>query len=167
SLQEATRRDARDPLRPGPRRRDRQHPRDPRASVPGHPKEALRTRDDHGREEQPSAPRLAAGEREEAGPGPAERNNPGADRRRDALAVDDTVVRGQIAQAWREALALALGIAYPTKETIRPLLAKAHTQALGLAVESEFPTKESIKLLLAKAHTQMLALVARAPGAAD
>src|SRR5216117_928393 len=87
--------------------------------------------------------------------------------RRDALAVDDTVVRGQIAQAWREALALALGIAYPTKETIRPLLAKAHTQALGLAVESEFPTKESIKLLLAKAHTQMLDLVARAPGAAD
>ncbi|TLZ80126.1 MAG: hypothetical protein E6K07_01835 [Methanobacteriota archaeon] len=90
--------------------------------------------------------------------------------RRDALAVDDTVVRGQIAQAWREALALALTIAYPTKETIRPLLAKAHAQALELAVESEFPTKESIKFLLAKAHTQMLALVAlvaRAPGAAD
>src|SRR5439155_1201417 len=35
--------------------------------------------------------------------------------RRDVLAVDDTVVRGQIAQAWREALALALGIAYRTK----------------------------------------------------
>ena len=90
--------------------------------------------------------------------------------RRDALAVDDTVVRGQIAQAWREALALALTIAYPTKETIGPLLAKAHAQALELAVESEFPTKESIKFLLAKAHTQMLALVAlvaRAPGAAD
>ena len=87
--------------------------------------------------------------------------------RRDALAVDDTVVRGQIAQAWREALALALTIAYPTKETIRPLLAKAHAQALELAVESEFPTKESIRFLLAKAQAQMLALVARAPGAAD
>src|SRR2546425_635195 len=84
-----------------------------------------------------------------------------------ALAVDDTVVRGQIAQAWREALALALEIGYPTKETIRPLLAKAHAQALGLAVESEFPTKESIKFLLAKAYAQMLALVARVPGAAD
>src|SRR5207244_1139406 len=84
--------------------------------------------------------------------------------RRDALAVDDTVVRGQIAQAWREALALALTIAYPTKETIRPLLAKAHAQALELAVESEFPTKESIRFLLAKAQAQMLALVARAPG---
>jgi len=86
---------------------------------------------------------------------------------RDALEVDDTVVRGQIAQAWREALALALTIAYPTRETIRPLLAKAHAQALELAVESEFPTKESIKFLLAKAQAQMLALVARAPGAAD
>src|SRR6266704_912174 len=87
--------------------------------------------------------------------------------RRDALAVDDTVVRGQIAQAGRQALALALTIAYPTKETIRPLLAKAHAQALELAVESEFPTKESIRFLLAKAQAQMLALVARAPGAAD
>src|SRR5437870_1569152 len=76
-------------------------------------------------------------------------------------------VRGEIAQAWREALALALEIGYPTKETIRPLLAKAHAQALGLAVESEFPTKESVKFLLAKAYAQMRALVARAPGAAD
>src|SRR2546428_10794488 len=87
--------------------------------------------------------------------------------RRDALAVDDTVVRGQIAQAWRGALGLALTVAYPTKETIRPLLAKAHAQALELAVEAEFPTKESVKFFLARAHTQMLALFARAPRAAD
>src|SRR6266705_122094 len=86
---------------------------------------------------------------------------------RDALAIDDVVVRGQIAQAGMEALALALAAAYPTKDTIRPLLAKAHAQALELAVESEFPTKESIRFLLAKAQAQMLALVARAPGAAD
>src|SRR6184192_4054042 len=58
---------------------------------------------------------------------------------RDALAIDDVVVRGQIAQAGMEAL----------------------------AVESEFPTKETVKLLLAKAQAQMLALAARAPGAAD
>jgi len=87
--------------------------------------------------------------------------------RRDALAIDDTLVRGQIAQAGREALALALEIAYPTKETIGPLLAKAHMQALRLAVESEFPTKESINFLLAKAHSQMLALAARVPNASD
>src|SRR5437899_1044896 len=87
--------------------------------------------------------------------------------RRDALTIDDVVVRGQIAQAGVEALALALAAAYPTKETIRPLLAKAHTEAISLAVESEFPTKETVKLLLAKAQAQMLALAARAPGAAD
>lgn len=83
--------------------------------------------------------------------------------RREALAIDDAVVRGQIAQAGREALALALAAVYTTKETIGPLLAKAHRQALNLAVESEFPTKESITLLLAKAQSQALALVARAP----
>src|SRR5437870_2759856 len=58
--------------------------------------------------------------------------------RRDALAVDDTVVRGQIAQAWRVALALALTMAYPTKETIRPLLAKVdetRVKALTAALE--------------------------------
>ena len=87
--------------------------------------------------------------------------------RRDALAIDDALVRSQIAQAGREALALALAIAYPTKETIGPLLAKAHMQALRLAIESEFPTKESINFLLAKAHSQMLALAARVPNAAD
>jgi len=87
--------------------------------------------------------------------------------RRDALAIDDAVVRAQIAQAGRGALALALEIAYAAKDTIRPLLAKAHEEALRLAIASEFPTKESIKFLLTKAHAQMLALAARAPGAAD
>src|SRR5881296_2467533 len=53
--------------------------------------------------------------------------------RRDALAIDDLVVRSQIAQAGREALALALAAAYPTKETIGPLLVKAQSQALALA----------------------------------
>ena len=87
--------------------------------------------------------------------------------RRDALAIDDLVVRSQIAQAGREALALALAAAYPTKQTIGPLLAKAHAQALNLAVESEFPTKETIKLLLVKAQSQALALASRVPGASD
>jgi len=86
--------------------------------------------------------------------------------RREALAIDDAIVRGQIGQAGRQAFALALEIAYVTRETIGPLLAKAHAQALGLAVESEFPTKESIKFLLAKAQAQMLALAARVPSTA-
>ena len=86
---------------------------------------------------------------------------------RDALAMDDVVVRGQLAQAGREALALALDIAYPTKETVPLLLAKAAAQALSLSVESGFPTKESIKFLLAKAQAQANALNAKVPAAAE
>src|SRR5437879_11918209 len=57
--------------------------------------------------------------------------------RRDALAVDDTVVRGQIAQAWREALDLDLGIAYTTKGTIGKILATAHAVTVGLEEGSD------------------------------
>lgn len=87
--------------------------------------------------------------------------------RREALAIDDAVVRGQIANAGLHAFALAMESGYPTKETIRPLLAKAHARALSLAIESEFPTKESVKFLLAKAQAEMLALASRARGALD
>jgi len=86
--------------------------------------------------------------------------------RRDSLAVDDVVIRGQVAQAGREALGLALEIGYPTKETVPLLLAKAFRQALSLSLESEFPTKESIKFLLAKAQAQALALSSHVPAAA-
>ena len=86
---------------------------------------------------------------------------------RDALAVDDVVVRGQIAQAGREALGLALEIGYPTKETVPLLLAKAAQQALSLSVESGFPTKESVKFLLAKAAAQAKALSGKVPGTAE
>ncbi len=86
---------------------------------------------------------------------------------RESLAIDEVRIRWQIAQAGREAFALALRIAYPTKATMGPLLARAHGQALGLAMEAGFPTKESIGFLLARAQAQMLALASRAPAAAD
>ncbi len=87
--------------------------------------------------------------------------------RRDSLAVDDVVIRGQIAQAGREAVGLALEIGYPTKETVPLLLAKAFRQALNLSLESEFPTKASIQFLLAKAQAEALALSSRLPAAAE
>ena len=86
---------------------------------------------------------------------------------RETLAIDEGVIRGQIAQAGRQALALALAAAYPTKETIGPLLIKAFRDALTLSLESEFPTKESIKFLLAKAQSNAFALAARVPGGAE
>jgi large subunit ribosomal protein L10 len=84
---------------------------------------------------------------------------------RDALAVDETVIRGQIATASRQAFGLALDVGYATKATIQLLLAKAFQNALSLAIESEFPTKESVKFLLAKAQAQALALASKAPAA--
>lgn len=86
---------------------------------------------------------------------------------REALAVDDVVVRGQIAQAGMGALALALEIGYATKETVPLMLAKAAAQALALSVESGFPTKENVKFLLAKAQAQANALNAKVPAAAE
>ncbi len=86
---------------------------------------------------------------------------------RDALAVDDVVVRGQIAQAGMGALALAIEIEYATKETVPLMLAKAAQQALTLSIESEFPTKESIKFLLAKAQAQANVLSAQVPAASE
>ena len=83
--------------------------------------------------------------------------------RRDSLAIDDMVIRGQIALAGAQAYGLAMEIGYVTKETIRPMLAKAFQNALSLSIESEFPTKESVKFLLAKAQAQANALAARVP----
>ncbi len=86
---------------------------------------------------------------------------------RDALAVDDVVVRGQIATAGMQAIGLALEIGYATKETVPLMLAKAFRSALSLSVESGFPTKESVKFLLAKAQAQANALNALAPAAEE
>src|SRR3990170_3179389 len=87
--------------------------------------------------------------------------------RRDALAVDDVVVRAQLTEAGAGAFNLAMFVGYPTKATIVPLLTVAHAKALSLAVESGFPTPDSVKVLLAKARAQALALAGRAPGVAD
>jgi len=81
--------------------------------------------------------------------------------RREALAVDETALLGQIQLAARSVLSLALEIGYATPRTIRPLLARAHNAALALAVSASIPTKESLKLLLAKANAQVLSLAAR------
>src|SRR3990170_1710945 len=87
--------------------------------------------------------------------------------RREALAVDDVLVRAQVLQAGREAFNLAMFAGYPSKATIRPLISLAHAKAVALAVESGFPTKDSLTLILAKAQAQMLAVASRAPAAAD
>jgi large subunit ribosomal protein L10 len=74
------------------------------------------------------------------------------------LKVDLDATKKQIEASSQEAFALALGIAYATKETIKPLLQTAHQKAVALAVSAAIPTKDSIADLIRKANAEMTSL---------
>ncbi|MGD0450079.1 MAG: 50S ribosomal protein L10 [Candidatus Bathyarchaeia archaeon] len=76
----------------------------------------------------------------------------------DQLKVDVDATRKSVEQSNQEAFALAMGISYTTKETIKPLLQNAHQKALALAVGAAIPTKETIGDLIRKANMQMTTL---------
>jgi large subunit ribosomal protein L10 len=57
-----------------------------------------------------------------------------------------------------EAFQLAMGIAYPTAETIGPLLQFAQQQAMSLSVTAGVISKDTIGELLRKANAQMESL---------
>jgi len=78
--------------------------------------------------------------------------------KREVLAIPDGYYQTMFATAAHNARALAIEIAYCTKETIVPLVAKAFREAMGLSISAAIPTKENIKILLAKADSQMLAV---------
>ncbi|MDR0523428.1 MAG: 50S ribosomal protein L10 [Candidatus Methanoplasma sp.] len=77
---------------------------------------------------------------------------------KEVLAIPDGHYDMMFATAVRNARALAIEIAYPSKETIIPLVAKAFREALGLSISAAIPTKENIELLLSKADRQMLSI---------
>ncbi|MGD0071026.1 MAG: 50S ribosomal protein L10 [Candidatus Bathyarchaeia archaeon] len=74
------------------------------------------------------------------------------------LKVDIEATRKSIEQSNSEAFALALGIAYPTKDTIASLLQVAHQKAVALSVGAAVPTKETIADLIRKANMEMTSL---------
>lgn len=76
----------------------------------------------------------------------------------DQLKVDVDATRKSIETSNAEAFALALGIAYTTKETIVPLLQTAHQKAVALAVGAAIPTKDTIADLIRKASAEMTSL---------
>jgi large subunit ribosomal protein L10 len=76
----------------------------------------------------------------------------------DQLKVDVEATRRSVEQSHQQAFALALEIAYPTKDTIKPLLQLAHQKAIALAVAGAIPTKETIGDLLRKANAEMTSL---------
>lgn len=64
---------------------------------------------------------------------------------------------------YSNAFNLALGIDYPTKETVPLLLSKAHQNAFNLAISANILTKETAEHLLQKAYNQMLNLKEKIP----
>jgi large subunit ribosomal protein L10 len=76
----------------------------------------------------------------------------------DQLKIDIDATRRSVEQSNQEAFALAMGISYPTKDTIKPLLQNAHQKAVALAVGAAIPTKETIGDLIRKANAQMTSL---------
>ena len=81
--------------------------------------------------------------------------------KREVLAIPEGYYNNMFATAAYNARALAIGIAYTTKDTIVPLVAKAYREAMGLSIAAAIPTKENIAILLAKADSQMLALASK------
>jgi large subunit ribosomal protein L10 len=76
----------------------------------------------------------------------------------DQLKVDVDATRKSLEASIQEAFALAMGISYPTKDTIKPLLAQAHQKAVALAVAAAIPTKDTIGDLIRKANAEMTSL---------
>ncbi len=76
----------------------------------------------------------------------------------DQLKIDVDATRKSVEQSNQEAFALAMGISYPTKDTIKPLLQQAHQKAVALAVAAAIPTKDTIGELIRKANAEMTSL---------
>jgi large subunit ribosomal protein L10 len=70
------------------------------------------------------------------------------------LAVDETVILGQIALANRQAVALSLEAAIPTKQTAPALLTRAVRDARGLAVEAAIYEKDVVDVIIGKAYRE-------------
>ena len=76
----------------------------------------------------------------------------------DQLKLDIDATRMSVEQSNLEAFALAMGISYATRDTIKPLLQLAHQKAVALAVSAAVPTKETVGDLIRKANAQMTSL---------
>lgn len=77
---------------------------------------------------------------------------------RSVLDIPDDYYSNMFATAAHDAIALAVEVAYPAKETVPMLIAKAYRSAYALSVEAAIPTNETIGALFAKADSQMLAI---------
>lgn len=70
------------------------------------------------------------------------------------LAVDETVILGQIALASRQATALSIEAAYPTKETAAAVITKAVRDARAVAVDAVVYEKDVVDAIIGKAQRE-------------
>ncbi|UXD21524.1 acetyl-CoA biotin carboxyl carrier [Ignicoccus pacificus DSM 13166] len=78
----------------------------------------------------------------------------------DELVLDLEKYKQEIAEAYQNALALGVSIAYPVPEVLELSLAKAFQDALKVAIEAGWLSKETAPYLIAKAQAQAMALAA-------
>lgn len=76
----------------------------------------------------------------------------------DVLDIDTDEVFGKFVNAYRSSLDLAIGVSYPSKESLPALIAKAFRDSKGLALEAGIYTKETMPDILAKADRQAKAV---------
>ncbi len=77
---------------------------------------------------------------------------------KEALAFDEEKFLEELSQAASYAFNLAIGIAWPTPDTIDLLLTKAIREAMNLGIELSVVDAETLPFMLAKAHAQAKAL---------
>jgi large subunit ribosomal protein L10 len=74
------------------------------------------------------------------------------------LAVDETVILGQIQLAGLQAFNLSVNAAIPTKDTMGAILTKAVRDARGLAVEAAIYEKDVVDAIIGKAYRESQAV---------
>ena len=74
------------------------------------------------------------------------------------LEIDLDARRAQFAAAHRQALGLAVEVAYPTRASTPILIGRAHRRALLVAVAAGYPTPVTISPLLARALAEAKAV---------
>jgi large subunit ribosomal protein L10 len=79
------------------------------------------------------------------------------------LQIDVNIIKQNIKKASSSAFALALSVAYPTKDNTVLLLQIALQKAHALAINAAIITKETAADLVRKAHMEMLSLSSRLP----
>ncbi|MGA2912671.1 MAG: 50S ribosomal protein L10 [Methanoregula sp.] len=74
------------------------------------------------------------------------------------LAVDETVILGQIQLAGLQAFNLSVNAAIPTKDTMGAILTRAVREARGLAVEAAIYEKDVVDAIIGKAYRESQAV---------